>query len=310
MKLTMVFLLLISSLCASALDDLSDYRVSFKVCRPHLAPDKSWYQIRSFKSHGKEFALIVDKENLQTEMRASSDLDCSSEQETSQSKFSRLHLKAFSPPYPRHNDGVIKSQISDGFFITIDLCPSLKGKFETDLIENLKSLSLRERRPIPIAFAVTGDWLKKNLNHFTSLLKWEEEGYFKITWINHTNHHFYDPQLPAEENFLVKSPWPLESEILSLEKVLIEHGVTPSIFFRFPGLLSNESLMGRLKKLYLIPIGSDSWMAKKQTPKKGSIILVHGNGNETHGVKKFKKWLSSQKQAPKFLSFEKDLSFE
>jgi hypothetical protein len=237
-------------------------------------------------------------------------LDCRNQEEKGDSKFSRLLSKAFSPPYPRHNDGVIKSQSNDGYFMTIDLCPSLKGKFETELIDNLKSLSIREGRRIPVAFAISGDWIKKNPQHFTSLIKWEQEGFFKITWINHTNHHFYDPQLPEVKNFLLKSPWPLESEVLNLEKILIQHGLTPSIFFRFPGLLSNESLMGRLKKLSLVPIGSDSWMAKKQTPKYGSIILVHGNGNESRGVKKFQKWLSSQKEGMKFLSFEKELSFE
>jgi hypothetical protein len=32
-----------------------------------------------------------------------------------------------------------------------------------------------------------------------------------------------------------------------------------------------------------LPIGSDAWLANKVKPKEGSIILLHGNGNEPYG---------------------------
>ena len=84
----------------------------------------------------------------------------------------------------------------------------------------------------------------------------------------------------------------LKKEILGLEKLLIEKGETPSIFFRFPGLVSNPSLMRALRETYfLIPLGADAWIAKNQTITEGSLILVHGNKNEPLGIKLLEKKL-------------------
>jgi hypothetical protein len=63
--------------------------------------------------------------------------------------------------------------------------------------------------------------------------------------------------------------------------------LTPSVFFRFPGLVSDNSEFMRVLAYGLIPVGSDAWLAKKQKPGPGSIVLIHGNGNEPLGIKKF-----------------------
>ena len=74
--------------------------------------------------------------------------------------------------------------------------------------------------------------------------------------------------------------------MLATEQLLIENGLTPSPFFRFPGLVADAGLLTRLRQLWLIPIGSDAWLAKGEVPVNGSFILVHGNGNEPQGVRK------------------------
>ncbi|WP_063653705.1 hypothetical protein [Candidatus Arsenophonus triatominarum] len=43
--------------------------------------------------------------------------------------------------------------------------------------------------------------------------------------------------------------------------------------------------MKKIKNLGLIPIGSNAWLAKGEQPKSGSIVLIHGNGNEPAGIK-------------------------
>lgn len=63
----------------------------------------------------------------------------------------------------------------------------------------------------------------------------------------------------------------------------------PSVFFRYPGLVTNKALLLKLNNLGLIPLGSDAWLAKNQTPTTGSIILVHGNSNEHVGIEDFMK---------------------
>ena len=68
--------------------------------------------------------------------------------------------------------------------------------------------------------------------------------------------------------------------------LLLENGLIPSPFFRFPGLVADGGLLEKLRQLSLIPIGSDAWLAKGENPANGSFILVHGNGNEPQGVRK------------------------
>ncbi len=71
---------------------------------------------------------------------------------------------------------------------------------------------------------------------------------------------------------------------MATEKLLLQRGLIPSVFFRYPGLVANETLLLKLNKLSIIPLGSDAWLAKKEIPKAGSIILVHGNSNEHEGI--------------------------
>ena len=68
---------------------------------------------------------------------------------------------------------------------------------------------------------------------------------------------------------------------------MIERGLVPSVFFRFPGLVSDRSVFEEVLSRGLIPTGSDAWLAKGQHATAGSVVLVHGNGNEPLGVKDF-----------------------
>jgi hypothetical protein len=49
----------------------------------------------------------------------------------------------------------------------------------------------------------------------------------------------------------------------------------------------------------LIPVGSDAWLAKKQKPESGSIVLIHGNGNEPLGITKFLALVEQERTAIK-----------
>jgi hypothetical protein len=81
-------------------------------------------------------------------------------------------------------------------------------------------------------------------------------------------------------------------EILELEKTLLEKGITPSVFFRFPGLIADETLMKALRDVYfLIPLGADAWIAKHEEVREGSFILIHGNKNEPEGIVRLEQML-------------------
>ena len=51
--------------------------------------------------------------------------------------------------------------------------------------------------------------------------------------------------------------------------------------------MSSPALVDRIVGFGLVPTGSDAWLAKGQTPRPGSIVLVHGTGNEPLGVRRF-----------------------
>ncbi|MDO7744704.1 MAG: polysaccharide deacetylase, partial [Pedobacter sp.] len=71
----------------------------------------------------------------------------------------------------------------------------------------------------------------------------------------------------------------------------------PSVFFRFPGLVSDQQVADKVLAYGIIPVGSDAWLAKGQQPSAGSIVLIHGNGNEPVGVADFIKLLKSKSPA-------------
>ena len=62
-----------------------------------------------------------------------------------------------------------------------------------------------------------------------------------------------------------------------------------------PGLVSDSNIFDKVISYGLIPIGSDAWLAKNQIPGQGSIVLIHGNGNEPVGIEKFFKLLAAEK---------------
>jgi hypothetical protein len=305
---TFALLFLIGSSYAFSFDEIINYAPTLKSCSKN---NESRLQIREFESHGKKYGLFVEPQNLSTSISLVNELDCPQSNQTSeQTRFGEILKKSYTAPYPTFNDGVVESKSPEGYFITVDLCPAENGEFEIGILDKIMQQSIRQKKAIPIGIAITGRWLNKHKLYFQYLNQLEKSHFVKITWINHTNHHYYHPKNTYENNFMIRSPWPIKEEVLELEKKLIENNITPSIFFRFPGLVSNTALMEKLKELFLIPLGSNSWIAKKQMPKPGSIILLHGNGNESHGIDAFEGWFDSQNHQITFLSLEKDLTLE
>ena len=160
--------------------------------------------------------------------------------------------------------------------------------FEAGLFYKLVQLSEETNKPIPITIAISGMWLIKHPEEFQWLIAKEKEKKLAITWANHSFSHVYYKDLPYSENFMLTPGTNIDTEILLTEKYLLEAGELPSVFFRFPGLVSNKSLMKQLKQYGLIPLGTDAWLANLQKNHQeispGGIILVHGNSNEHKGI--------------------------
>jgi hypothetical protein len=182
-----------------------------------------------------------------------------------------------------------------GIDLTVDLCPSLRPLDRIVFMELMDEIGKTEG-PVPVAISITGKWI---IRHETDL-KWldslHRSGKLNIVWINHTFNHFTSKTLPLSKNFMLEPGVDINSEILNLEVALLERHLNPSVFFRFPGLVSNKTIFEEVLSFGLIPVGSDAWLAKGQWPKEGSIVLIHANGNEPLGVRDFIKLLANEKQ--------------
>jgi len=173
----------------------------------------------------------------------------------------------------------------DGAWLTFDLCPSnrpLDRKVFTDLEP--------DAQPLPVFLEVSGRWVETHPRDFAWLTAERDAGRLSITWVNHTEHHAYHPGVALDRNFLLLPGTDLETEIFGVEQGLLDRGEVPSVFFRFPGLVSSPELVDRVLGLGLIPLGSSAWLAKQQFVKSGAIVLTHPNGNEPLGLGLLETW--------------------
>jgi peptidoglycan/xylan/chitin deacetylase (PgdA/CDA1 family) len=189
--------------------------------------------------------------------------------------------------FPLQDAGITHSMRSaQGIDLTIDLCPSSKPLARSFFIRLIDAFD-KEERPVPVSIAITGVWMKEHPDDFSWLVGLVSNGDLAITWINHSYSHRFSKTMPLKQNFLLEKGTNLENEVLGTEIALIDNVQIPSVFFRFPGLISDREIYLKVISYGLVPIGSDAWLAKNQQPHGGSIVLVHANGNEPLGLEKF-----------------------
>lgn len=275
---------------------LSDYQALFL---PFRSDDGTLLAaVRKYRRGDRSCLLVLDPQRFTLAERPEEPLisgQGEAEEAWRQTPFSHALSRYTSSPFPLQNGGLRRAEHpAPGFFLTADLCPSRKP-LDRDFIK--ATLALPLRRPIPLALMVSGHWLQRHQADFSWLKTLAESGQLAITWVNHSFSHPYDPKAPLESNFLLARKADFRQEVLLLERLLIEQGVFPSPFFRFPGLVSDGELMESLRGLSLIPIGSDAWLAKGETPGQGSIILVHGNGNEPLGIRLLSSFYDHYREA-------------
>lgn len=274
---------MLAAACATA-SEITGYRVMREAVTDR--DGRALWAIRGFKKDGVEHRLAVDAESF-----AAFDLPAarlSPAKHAPVDSFGRTRLGRSvrhytAPPFRLQNGGVTRAEHdADGLFLTVDLCPS-RRPFERELFEAAEALG--KGAPVPVAVMVSGLWLASHPEEVAYLKGEVAAGRLAITWVNHSWHHHYDAKAPLAENFLLAPGTDLTAEVLRLEELLLAGDLVPSPFFRFPGLVSDRAVMERLGELSLVPIGADAWLAKGEEPKRGSFILVHGNGNEPKGIR-------------------------
>lgn len=267
--------------------------------------NKSQLVLRKFKKDDVDCFLIVDPNELTTEIipanRVSPKVLPWEEalRYFSNSPYAKTINDAAQLSGSLQDAGIIHGFPKEkGITLTIDLCPSHKP-LDRIIFTSLITEFQRTEKPVPVAISITGRWM---LTH-SSDLKWLKElvhsGDIVITWVNHSYNHRVSSKAPLKTNFLLEPGTDLNFEILGTEIAMIQQGILPSVFFRFPGLVSDQQVVTKLLSYGIIPVGSDAWLAKGQAANSGSIVLIHGNGNEPVGVKDFIQLLRNEQAAVK-----------
>jgi hypothetical protein len=190
------------------------------------------------------------------------------------------------------------SAAADGqrFALTVDMCQSSRP-WERELYQWAVSLSEQLGEPVKIGVAMTGGWAKQHESELGQLLNWQREGKLDITWINHSARHQLSRDSDGHYHFLTADSIDMSAAVLDLESLLLGQGVMFSALFRFPGLTHDERTLAELNDLSLFPLDANGWLAKGQPLSDGSVVLLHGNGNEPPGIDMFMRWAEDNDSA-------------
>jgi len=265
---------------------VGDYRPVLKACV--AADGRKAVAIREMSVAGQKLALLADPEALTTRLERAACWTCGemSEAELKSTRMGRAISESAEAPGLIHRGFLQNAGLTHGAapgdFLTGDLCPS-KRPLDRAFFTRLETASPHA----PVALSISGLWFTHHFADFRWLVDQRNSGALDILWVDHTYHHPYRRKLPDAANFLLTKGVDPETEILDTERLLIANGETPSLFFRFPGLVSSDPLMQAVSRFHLVTLGADAWLAKGQQPERGSIVLVHPNGNEPKGLALF-----------------------
>ena len=279
------------------LSRVKDYRVVLQFCHSDRGKRLA---IRAMNVDGDDLLLTVDPQSLATQLERKDCWKCDDTTQPQQAgtrfidavnQFSQQTGKATAGWLA--NAGMTHGHDDNGVFVTGDLCPSRKP-LDRPFLQKLE----RPGAATPVALSVSGLWMKQHPDDFAWLRREKAEGRLAITFVNHSFHHPYQPGLAEGQNFLLTPGVDMKEEILDVERLLIANGETPSVFFRFPGLISSPALMNTLRENHLIPLGANAWLAlnPNQKASAGAVVLVHPNGNEPFGLHLFE---TQQDKLPK-----------
>ncbi len=238
--------------------------------------------IRAFESNSKRLFTLVDINTLkvslieqnQCKYSLSDSLEkCFKKAQIKSSTYYKS-LKKFNVINESHfAQGLTCLPAVNGIFLSINIASSIK-KMDYSFFESLLVL-IEQGIEVNLLIAVSGLWIvthKEDFRHLQSL----RSKLFNIEWVNNSFSNVRYSDIEDEHNFLLLPNIDLEYELLETEKLIIENNEIPSPFFRFPGLISDSSLVKLLTSYGLIQLGAKVLFDKPKTEyeiKKGDIVL-------------------------------------
>ncbi len=273
----------------STIARIRDYRPIFRACSN--AAKQSRVATREMTVDGRALLLTVNPATLATSIETAQCWTCADTTDEAQKDTRFLKAiniqtpsKPASPATPLRRDWGLTHGAGEGSFVTGDLCPSLKP-LDRAFFDTLA----KNGSHTPVALSVSGLWITRHAADFQWLREQERSGALDISWVNHSWSHPYVPGAALDRTFLLTPGVDMEREILDPERLLIASGETPSVFFRFPGLVADAALMEIVRRHHLVTLGADGWLVFAPPLKGGAIVLVHPNGNEPYGLRLFSR---------------------
>ncbi|MDE2577245.1 MAG: polysaccharide deacetylase [Hyphomicrobiales bacterium] len=272
---------------------VENYSPVFSACRDAAGAQR--LATRAFTAGGTKMLLTVDPQSLRTQIAPAACWTCAPTTNEAQ-KDTRLMRAVAGAGADIHKGGPVSQNAGlthgagEGAYVTGDLCPTAKP-LDRSFIETM----MKQGPHTPLALAVSGLWIKEHPADFQWLVARKREGALDISWVDHSYRHRYTPKLDETKNYLMQPGSNIDAEITETEKTLISAGQTPSVFFRFPGLVADAALMEKLRARHLVALGADAWLVLSPPPRAGSVVLVHPNGNEPAGIRLFSKYLEAGK---------------
>ncbi|MEF3366458.1 polysaccharide deacetylase [Methylocystis sp. 9N] len=270
---------------ASTAERVHDYAPVFESCASESGATR--LAIRRMRVDGEALLLAVDPQSLQTSLERAACWRCAETSDAAEEQ--TRYLQALRPPAdPARPPALVNAGLihgaGDGAFVTGDLCPSRKP-LDRAFFEELAA----QGPHTPVTLAVSGGWIARHGADFAWLREKARSGALDIAWANHSYSHPYVVGLADSRNYLLRPGVDMDREIFETEKLIIANGETPSVFFRFPGLVADGALLDHIRARHLVALGADSWLALGPPPRPGSIVLVHPNGNEPVGLRLFSR---------------------
>ncbi len=274
---------------------VKDLRIALQSCRYAGGQEvQDVLATRTLSVDGENLFLAVDPEKLTTRLERAACWTCAPTTPEAQAQTRLMRaVEDFSKATGRKrpadatwldNAGLTHGRDGDGAFLTGDLCPSHRP-LDRAFLESLEV----DGAATPVALSISGLWIRQHREDFLWLRREKAQGRLAIAFVNHSYHHPYRPGLADAQNYLLTPGVDMKEEILGVERLLIANGEVPSVFFRFPGLISDRAAMDAVRDAFLIPLGAQSWLALTPVAPQGAILLVHPNGNEPFGLNVFKK---------------------
>lgn len=282
---------------------LIDYRPILGLFRAEGSPDgRTEIALRSWTEAGRSRLLLADPATLHTRVTDGAappslswvDVEKVFSANGSRAPYFRLRDAARATREKTANSGVASWRAAQrGVWLSVDLCPSKKPLDRWIFTE----LTGDRRSPLPVFLDVSGRWIADHGDDFAWLIALESAGHMDVAWVGHGEEHPYDPRVPYTRTFDLTPGLDFSAEVFKTEKRLIAAGRSPSVWYRFPGLISSPALVDTLLSWGLIPLGSGAWLNKNESPRDGDVVLVHANGNEERGLRLLERLAKDRREA-------------